>query len=104
VVEWRQVSQQRRLPDLYFTSNVGPNRLYLNKGIIGSRTSPKERVADPDAGRPRHHGHINGDGLRRYLRVRRDFLTKHGHNVLYINNGDGTFTDRTKEYGLATPA
>src|SRR6266545_1538179 len=24
----------------------------------------------------------------------------HGRNVLYINNGDGTFTDRTREYGL----
>src|SRR5256712_11619577 len=23
-----------------------------------------------------------------------------GRNVLYINNGDGTFTDRTDEYGL----
>ena len=24
----------------------------------------------------------------------------HGRNVLYINNGDGSFTDRTREYGL----
>src|SRR5262245_65637066 len=23
-----------------------------------------------------------------------------GRNVLYINNGDGTFTDRAEEYGL----
>ena len=23
-----------------------------------------------------------------------------GRNVLYVNDGDGTFTDRTREYGL----
>src|SRR5439155_1589928 len=29
-----------------------------------------------------------------------DYRTMHGRNVLYINNGDGTFTDRTRQYGL----
>ncbi|HJQ12878.1 MAG TPA: VCBS repeat-containing protein, partial [Gemmatimonadaceae bacterium] len=29
-----------------------------------------------------------------------DYLNEHGRNVLYINNGDGTFTDRTSEFGL----
>src|SRR3954464_9836828 len=28
------------------------------------------------------------------------FITYWGHNVLYRNNGDGTFTDVTKEAGL----
>src|SRR4029079_3081057 len=28
------------------------------------------------------------------------YLDMHGRNVLYINNGDGTFTDRTREAGL----
>jgi len=41
------------LPDLYFTANVGPNRLYLNRGIIGSRTSPTGPASPiPPAGRP----------------------------------------------------
>jgi len=45
------------LPDLYFTSNVGPNRLYLTRGIIGSRTSPSAPAWPiPTAGRPRDHG------------------------------------------------
>src|SRR5712664_3450227 len=43
---------------------------------------------------------VNGDGFIDIYVSAVDFLTMHGHNVLYINNGDGTFTDPTKEYGL----
>src|SRR4029077_13033982 len=43
---------------------------------------------------------VNGDGLVDIYVSGVDYLGMHGHNVLYINNGDGTFTDRTKEYGL----
>src|SRR5512146_1066200 len=43
---------------------------------------------------------VNGDGLVDIYVSGVDYLTQHGRNVLYINNGDGTFTDRTKEYGL----
>src|ERR1043166_6509665 len=43
---------------------------------------------------------VNGDGLVDIYVSAVDFSTLHGHNVLYINNGDGTLTDRTREYGL----
>ncbi len=43
---------------------------------------------------------VNGDGKLDIYVSAVDYLTIHGHNALYINNGDGTFTDRTKEYGL----
>src|SRR5438445_12830180 len=43
---------------------------------------------------------VNGDGYVDIYVSGVDYLNMHGHNVLYINNGDGTFTDRTKEYGL----
>src|SRR6266571_3981161 len=43
---------------------------------------------------------VNGDGYLDIYVSAVDFRTMHGHNVLYINNGDGTFTDRTKQYGL----
>ena len=37
------------LPDLYFTSNVGPNRLYLNKGNYRFEdVTERAGVADPD--------------------------------------------------------
>ena len=90
------------LPDLYFTSNAGRNRLYLNRGNYrfedvtdragvggGGGWSTGVTMAD-----------VNGDGRLDIYVSGVSFLTKRGHNVLYINNGDGTFTDRTKEYGL----
>ncbi len=90
------------LPDLYFTSSLGHNRLYLNKGNykfedvteragVGGTGAWTTGVTMAD---------VNGDGLLDIYVSGVDYLTMHGHNVLYVNNGDGTFTDRTKEYGL----
>src|SRR5207247_1759283 len=90
------------LPDLYFTSNVGPNRLYLNKGDYRFEdVTERAGVADSDGWKTGvTMADVNGDGYVDIYISGVDFLTMHGHNVLYINNGDGTFTDRTKEYGL----
>ena len=90
------------LPDLYFTANIGPNHLYLNKG--GYRfedVTSRAGVADSIGWKTGvTMADVNGDGYVDIYVSGVDYLTMHGRNVLYINNGDGTFTDRTKEYGL----
>src|SRR3981081_1703939 len=90
------------LPDLYFTSNIGPNRLYRNRGNYQFEDiTDKAGVADPDGWKTGvTMADVNGDGKIDIYVSGVDYLTMHGRNVLYINNGDGTFTDRTKEYGL----
>ncbi len=90
------------LPDLYFTSNVGPNRLYRNLGNYRFEdVTERAGVADPDGWKTGvTMADVNGDGRLDIYVSAMSYLTMHGHNVLYINNGDGTFTDRTKEYGL----
>src|SRR5688572_25616702 len=90
------------LADLYFTSNLGPDQLYLNKGNYrfeditdraGVRGPPgwTSGVTMAD---------VNGDGRTDIYVSAVSYLTMKGRNVLYINNGDRTFTDRTEEYGL----
>lgn len=91
------------LPDLYLSSNLEPNRLYLNRGDfrfedvteqagVGGPPGWKTGVTMAD---------VNGDGrLDIYVSAVR-YLTMQGRNMLYINNGDGTFTDRAASYGLA---
>lgn len=92
------------LPDLYFTANMKPNKLYLNKGnfhfeditdragVAGTQLwSTGVSMAD-----------VNGDG---YLDI---YVCSSGnvkadptkHNELFINNGDLTFTERSAEYGV----
>src|SRR5207302_7290281 len=90
------------LPDLYFTSNVGPNRLYINKGNYRFEdVTERAGVADSIGWKTGvTMADVNGDGYVDIFVSGVDYLTMHGHNVLYINNRDGTFTDRTKEYGL----
>ena len=90
------------LPDLYFTSNLGPNKLYRNRGnYTFEDITGKAGVADPDAWKTGvTMADVNGDGKVDIYVSGADYLGLHGRNVLYINNGDGTFTDRAKEYGL----
>jgi len=90
------------LPDLYFTSNLGPNKLYRNKGNYQFEDiTNKAGVADSTGWKTGvTMADVNGDGKIDIYVSGVDYLTMHGRNVLYINNGDGTFTDRTKEMGL----
>jgi hypothetical protein len=90
------------LPDLYFTANLGPNRLYRNKGNLEFEDiTDRAGVAAPDGWKTGvAMADVNGDGHLDMYVSSVSYLTEKGHNVLFINNGDGTFTDRTKEYGL----
>lgn len=92
------------LLDIYFTSNQGENKLYLNEGdfkfkdvtaeagVAGKRAwSTGVAMAD-----------INGDGLLDiYVCNSGDLAGDNKQNELFINNGDGTFTEMAEAYGLA---
>lgn len=91
------------LPDIFFVSNQGKNALYLNKGdmkfedisdssgITGTSTW-NTGVSMVD---------INGDGfLDIYVCAVSKLLDFEGQNELFINNGNGTFTEESKKYGL----
>ncbi|WP_426430935.1 VCBS repeat-containing protein [Winogradskyella sp. HB-48] len=91
------------LPDLFFVANTGKNKLYLNKGNlkfedisgkanIEGKASWQTGVSMVD---------INNDGyLDIYVCAVSELLDFEGHNELYINNGNGTFTEKSKEFGL----
>ncbi len=91
------------LQDIYFLSNTGADKLYLNEG--GFRF--KDITGPAGLGRERGYKSgvtmvdINGDG-HLDIHVCRDALgdPELRRNLLYVNNGDLTFTERSKEYGL----
>ncbi len=90
------------LPDLYFSSNLGRNTLYLNKGDYAFEDiTERAGVGGPDGWKSGvTMADVNGDGLVDIYASTVTYLSMRGRNALYINNGDGTFTDRAAEFGL----
>ncbi len=95
------------LVDLYFVSNQGKNKLYLNKGVTNNKPvfediTEKAGVAgfaDWQTGTTMVD--VNNDGfLDIYVCAVSNFKGLEGSNELYINNGNGTFTEKSAEYGL----
>ncbi len=92
------------LLDIYFNGNQLPNKLFLNKGnfkfeditqsagVAGTKSwSTGVSMAD-----------VNGDGwLDIYVCNSGDVKGDDKENELFINNGDLTFTERAREYGIA---
>lgn len=91
------------LPDLFFSGNQVENRLYLNKGNlkfeditqqagVGGQSTWNTGAVMAD---------VNGDGLLDiYVCAVVGLKNLTGHNELFINNGDNTFTERSAEFGL----
>jgi len=105
------------LPDIFFVSNTGGNKLYLNKGNwhfedITEKAGVKGK-ADWATGVTM--ADVNGDGLldiyvcavsnhtpANFSGISHTYFTD-SHNQLFINNGDGTFTEQAKKWGLDIP-
>ena len=91
------------LPDLYFTSNQHQNKLYLNKGHwkfedvtekagVGGTKAWSTGVSMVD---------LNADGfLDIYVCNSGDIKGSNKENELFINNGDGTFSEKAEAYNL----
>ena len=91
------------LSDLFFVSNTGDNKLYLNKGHLKFEDiSAKANVSGNASWQTGVTMiDINNDGLLDiYVCAVSELLDFKGHNELYVNNGDGTFTERAKDFGL----
>ncbi|MGI9428588.1 MAG: FG-GAP-like repeat-containing protein, partial [Bythopirellula sp.] len=92
------------LPDLFFASALGRNRLYLQKspwqfvesgkaaGLVGSDEQP---LGGDGWGTGAALFDLDNDGdLDLYI------CNYDAPNLLYVNQGDGTFSERAADYGL----
>ncbi len=93
-------------PDIFFTSNQGECKLYINEG------NWKFKDVTAGSGLNKYHRwhtgvtmvDINGDGwLDIYISNSGGLGNADRRNELYINQKDGTFKEEAEEYGLADP-
>ncbi len=92
------------LPDVFFTSNMGENKLYLNQGDFKFEdiTGKAGFTQQGKWGTGVVMVDINSDGLLDIYVCNAGFQEGIGQeNELYINNGNLTFKESAKEYGLA---
>lgn len=92
------------LPDIYFTANMGSNKLYLNKGNFQFEDITEK--AGVDFANKWSTGVVmvdinNDDWLDLYVCNAGYHKSKTGQgNALFINNKNGTFTESAAAYGL----
>ena len=92
------------LPDIFFTGNEVPNRLYINKGNLKFEDVTEKAGINP----PNKFWStgacmvdINDDGFQDiYVCQYGPHPAEKRENLFLINNGDLTFTERAAEYGL----
>lgn len=96
------------LTDIYFTANnKSGNKLYLNKGnfIFEDITAKAGVAGSADWCTGVTMTDLNGDGfLDIYTSAVSGQYDLKGHNELFINNGNNTFTESAAKYGLALQA
>ncbi|HMQ63912.1 MAG TPA: VCBS repeat-containing protein, partial [Flavilitoribacter sp.] len=104
------------LEDLYFTANMGPNKLYINQGGFSFRdVTDQAGVGGYDGWKTGvTMADVNGDGLLDiYVCYSGKSSPDTRRNQLFINNGPTdlpgggkgvTFTERAREYGLDDPS
>lgn len=91
------------LSDVFFTSNQGKNKLFINKGNLKFEDiSEKAGISgNSDWNTGAIMFDANGDGLLDiYVCAVVGLQGFSGHNELFINNGDTTFTESAKAYQL----
>ena len=92
------------LLDVYLTGNMSPNKLYLNKGDFKFEDiTDKAGVAGTKAWSTGvSMADVNGDGfVDIYVCNSGDIKGDNKQNELFVNNGDGTFSEKGEEYGIA---
>jgi enediyne biosynthesis protein E4 len=91
------------LTDLYFTANLDKNGLFLNKGNFKFENVTEKAGVDANGGWKTGvtMADVNADGwLDIYVCYVSNYKNLTVKNKLFINNQDGTFTNRAAEYGL----
>ncbi|WP_037315049.1 VCBS repeat-containing protein [Salegentibacter sp. Hel_I_6] len=91
------------LPDIYLTGNQVKNKLFLNKGNMQfediTESAGVSGASDWNTGVVM--ADVNGDGfLDIYVCAVTGINGLNGKNELFINNGDGTFSEKAEEFGL----
>ncbi|MEN0004450.1 MAG: CRTAC1 family protein [Bacteroidota bacterium] len=92
------------LADLFFTGNQLGNQLYFNEGNLrfSDQTKAAGILQDGTWSTGVTMADVNADGwLDIYVCQVGDYKVCQGQNQLFINNQDGTFSERAAEFGLA---
>jgi hypothetical protein len=97
------------LPDIFFTGNMGSNKLYLNQGHLKFKDITKEACPGLEGRSGAWKtgvamADVNGDGLLDiYVCYSGKTDNDARRNQLFINQGNNKFKEEAKEYGLDDP-